>query len=131
MTVNSVLALGRAAAVSRMSESFRIFEVTGRTPDPDNDLREVDVEVDRYVGIGRLVFRSSVVSDVEVASQLVASQSARIDLPAGTTGVGTSMFAVVTASTSDATLVGRRFRIEGMPAAGQTTACRLQAVEIT
>jgi hypothetical protein len=121
----------REQARSRMSELFRVFEVTGKTEDPENELREIDVEADRYVGIGRLVFRSSVVSDVEVASQLVASQSARIDLPAGTSGVGTGMFAVVTASTSDATLVGRRFRVEGMPAAGQTTAARFQVVEIS
>jgi len=50
--VAAALPFFRAQAVSRMSESFRIFEVTGRVPDPDNDLREIDTEVDRYVGVG-------------------------------------------------------------------------------
>ena len=129
--VAAALPFFREQAISRMSESFRIFEVTGRTADPENDLREVDVETDRYVGIGRLVFRSSVVSDVSVASQLVASQGARIDLPAGTSGIRRDMVAVVTDSTADVTLIGRRFRVEGMPSAGQTTAARYQVVEVT
>lgn len=131
MSVLSAIAMGRAAAEARMTETFRIFEVTGKMADPENDLRSVDVEEDRYVGIGRLVFRSSVVSDVDVASQLVASQSARIDLPASAGEVRTDHVAVVTDSVSDAALIGRRFRIEGMPQAGQTTAHRFQAVEVT
>lgn len=129
--VAGALPFFREQALSRMSESFRVYMVTGRTQDPDDDLREIDVEEDTYVGVGRIVFRSSVVSDVTVASQLLASQGARMDLPAGTSGVGTGMFAVVTASTSDVSLVGRRFRVEGMPAAGQTTAARFQVVEVT
>lgn len=131
MSVLTATAMGRAAAELRMTETFRIFEVTGSTTDPDNDLQVVDVEVDRYVGIGRWVFRSSVVSDVDVASQLVTSQSERVDLPAGTDSVGPGMFGVCTASAVDSTLVGRRFRVEGMPAAGQTTAARFPVVEVT
>lgn len=131
MSVLTATAMGRAAAELRMSESFRIFEVMGTTTDPDNDLQVVDVEVDRYNGPGRLVFRSSVVSDADVGSQLVAVQGARIDLPVTDVGVGTDMVAVVTGSSADASLVGRRFRVEGMPAAGQTTAHRYAVVEVT
>lgn len=121
----------RSQAESRMTETFRIFEVTGTTTDPDSDLQVVDVETDRYTGPGRLVFRSSVVSDADVGSQLVAVQGARVDLPVSVSGVGTDMVAVVTGSSADPSLVGRRFRVEGMPAAGQTTAHRYSVVEVT
>jgi hypothetical protein len=131
MSVLGAVSMGRVAAEARMTETFRVYEVTGTTVDPENDLNVVDVEVDRYSGPGRLAFRSSVVSDVDVGSQLVAVQSARMDLPVSVGTVGTGMFAVVTGSLSDVSVVGRRFRVEGMPQAGQTTAHRFSVVEVT
>jgi hypothetical protein len=128
--VAAALPFLRREAESRMSETFRIFDETFVT-DPENDLREIPVESVIYEGPGRLAFRSSVVSDVNVASQLVAVQGARVDVPLTVSGVSADSVVVVTGSSSDAGLVGRRFRVEGLPAAGQVTAHRYQVVEVT
>lgn len=99
--------LGRRMAESLMTDTVRVFRRVS-TGDFDNTTGEpVFTDTDVYVGPGRLVLRSSAVRDVDAASQLLALQGPRLDLPVeGTGDIRSDDRFVVTASATDGGLVG-------------------------
>lgn len=133
MSLLGVLGMGRQFANSRMTETVRVGTLT-ETTDPDT-LDPVQVFEPVY-GEGatapnaRMKFVTQTIAERDAASQLVAVQTSEVHLPSGTLGITTDMRVIVDASTADAGLVGRVFRIKGFPHAGQTTAARF-AVEET
>jgi hypothetical protein len=126
----TLFARGRRFMQSRMSETVLIETVVPGDPDPVTlDPTETRTEV--YSGPARVVYPPTVlVRDEVLASQLMAKQEVRVDLPAGTI-VATDQQVTVTASVADAGMVGRVFRVKGAGTAGQTTALRVPVEELT
>jgi hypothetical protein len=114
-----------------MTETVRIYSVS-HEPDPENPLRKIEVPTTIYEGIGHIVFPGGAVSEISPASQTVAAQTDQVRIPSTATQlVHTDHFAIVTASTVDPSLVGRKWRLTGMPESGQTTAHRFPAEELS
>jgi hypothetical protein len=124
------LAMGRARANARMTETVLIETVVPGDPDPVT-LDPTEVRTPTYSGPARVVYPPTVlVRDEVLASQLLAKQEVRVDLPAGTV-VATDQQVTVTASAADVGMVGRVFRIKGAGTAGQTTALRVPVEELS
>jgi hypothetical protein len=119
--------MGRAQAEARMTETVRIGWLDeGTDPVTLDPIQTLDVV---YDGRARVKFPSMNEVEVDAGGQLIVKQDAELHLPSGTTGVTPDMRAVVDASTADAALVGRVFRVKGRPTAGQTTASRYACEE--
>ena len=117
----------RAAAESRMTETVQI----GPEVDSGVGMETVWTVVPVYEGPARFILRSMASSDMVGADQPFDRQSPELHLPHGTQGVLVDHVAVIVGSTDDESLIGRRFRIAGLPQAGQTTAARYPVVEST
>ena len=130
MMLLGVLAMGRVQAVARFTETFTFFSES-YTPPPEGEIDPVLVPTNLYVGVlGRVKFPSLTVSERDQAGQLLAVQSSEVHVGVGATpNVLPDHFCRVTASTVDSSLVGRKFRIAGFPASGQTTAHRYPVSE--
>lgn len=77
----------QAHAESMMFDSVIVRRQTGTTPDYESG-EDVPTYVTVYAGRCRLVMRSTVVSDADSASELVALQGPRLDVPvSGTAGI--------------------------------------------
>lgn len=124
----AALLLLRAEAESRFTETFTF---TRQTTVKDANGVPIPTETTLYAGIpGRVKFTSQVVSDQTRGAQPVAVQQRRVDVAVGATpNVREGDVCTVTASTIDAGLVGRKFRIEGLPDSGQVTAARYPVSE--
>jgi len=122
VTISGLLGMGRTMARSRMRETWRVGEYV-ETTDPVTLDPITDLEV-AYEGPGRFKAPRTSVSDSEAGGQVVTSTSQELHLPSGTAGVMVNMVAVCDASPDDPSLVGLTLRIDGPPAAGQTTAAR-------
>jgi hypothetical protein len=80
---------------------------------------------------GRVKSVSQVVSPRETGAQLVTVQQREVHVASGSVpAVREGDFARVTASTSDAGLVGMSYRISGDAQMGQTTAWRFPVTEV-
>ena len=74
---------------------------------------------DHYTGIGEIKYPSLAVSDRVPASQQAASVSVVLKVPVGSgAAIRPGDRVVVTASTSDGSLVGRSFRVAAWPQSG-------------
>lgn len=82
-----------------------------------------------YVGPARVKYSSASATVKNPAGQQIAETNIVVSLPAGSDSVPTGALVRVDASTADATLRGRFFRVEGPSQAGQTTAHRYPVVE--
>lgn len=122
MTLLGVLALGRAHANARMTQTWRIGTLT-ETTDPVTFVTTQTLDA-VYDGIGRFKAGVWTTSEPSPGGQPIAQQSAELHVPSGTVGVEVDMVAVCDAAPDDPTLVGRVVRMKGRPAAGQTTAQR-------
>lgn len=124
------LGWGRRTAESIMAETVEIG-LYGDADEPDpvtgNPVRELK-EL-RYSGKARVKYPSYAVAESTPASQPVAQQDVVVSIPSGAAAVLDGDEVVVTASTYDPLLVGRRYKVKGQPAAGQTTAYRIAVVE--
>jgi hypothetical protein len=114
-------------ANARMTETVRVGilteDVDPETLDPINTL---DVE---YDGPARVSWKTYTVQQTTPGDQPAALSTPILSLPSGTLGVTVDMRVVVDASTADAAMVGRTFRIKGLPQSGQTTALRFPLEE--
>lgn len=119
------IARSRYRVESRFTETFTFFsEAFGEIPVGATDPEIVETVIHTAVP-GRIKFPSLTVSDRESAGQLVAVQSPEVHVAVGSTpDVKPDHFARCTASTVDASLVGRKVRITGWPQSGQTTSHR-------
>lgn len=122
MSLAGVLGMGRTMARSRMRETWQVGDYV-ESSDPVT-LDPITVLIPVYEGPGRFKAPRTSVNATEAGGQIVSSTSPELHLPSGTTGVEVNMVAVCTGSPDDASLVGLTLRIDGPPAAGQTTAAR-------
>lgn len=121
--------MGRTHASARMTETVRVGRiVTEDQPDPAT-LDPIVTFVEVYNGAARIKFVTQTLSERDAAGQPIAIQSLELHVPSQTIGIVADMYAIVDASTADASLVGRTFRIKGLPQAGQTTAARYPVEE--
>lgn len=127
MDSSTKLRLGRRKAQSRMSETVTAGLTKSVTDPATGKPTVVYTRVD-YSGIARVKFASSVVSNSVSGGQLVAAQNVELHCPAGTK-IPINDIVTVTASTVDAGLIGRVFKVTGRPDAGQATAARFPVVE--
>lgn len=130
MSRTTVLSDGRRFVAEGFTETFTFFSETLSDP-PEGQIDPVTVETPIHVGVvGQLKFPSLVVSGVESAGQLVAVQTPVVKVAVGSTpNVREGHFARCTASTVDASLVGRKFLVTGWPQGGQTTSHRYPVSE--
>lgn len=125
MSIEAVLARGRAAAEARMisecvirSPGKPVFDKeTGKTESPRTTV---------YSGACEVMFRSVVVSDRDVQSRLYAEQSPELKLPVLSSAdlqVGDEV--EVTTNPHDPALVGVKATLEGIHAMSHATSRRL------
>lgn len=113
----------RAQAESLMTETVEVGEFTVEV---DGNLNPIETLAEaHYTGKGQIKYPSLAVSDRVAASQQAASVSAVLKVPVGSgADIRPGDTVRVTASTSDGSLVGRKFRIAAWPASGQVSAHR-------
>ena len=117
----------RAQAESRMSETV-LVGIFRDGSDADGNATRVLV-TERYSGKARVRYPSYAVSELSPASQPLAQQDVIVSIPVGSGPVFEGDEVLVTGSTADPNVIGRRFRVKGQPAAGQTTAYRIPVIE--
>lgn len=123
----------RAQAESRMTETVTIGVYTDATADDGSPTRE-PVEV-RYTGkarvryVGRAVLNTGTSASGTFNTPFTV-QEPYLSIPVGSPVCYDGDEVEVTASADDGIIVGRRFKIQGLPAAGQTTAHRYLLQEL-
>lgn len=128
-SIAQALADGRAIAEARMTETVTVGQYTDDVGTTGNATRTLVTE--RYAGIGRIKLETLAVSDRSEPDQSFVEQDPVLGIPTTSPALHEGDEVVVTASTADPFLVGRRYRIAGTPQAGQTTAHRYPMKEIT
>lgn len=118
----------RAEAESRMHESVQVgrFE-DGVDEETGNPTWELVTE--RYSGIARIRWGSREVTNADAPSMPVTVQEPYLSIPFGSPLLRDNDEVLVTGS-GDPILVGRRFRVQGYPVAGQVTAHRYPLEEL-
>lgn len=126
----TALAMGRAMAEARFTETLTFYVSNGIITDPDT-LVDIESKTTLYANVsGRIKYPTTTVSDSSPAGQSIASQSVVVSVAVGATPlVRTDHFCLVTASSVDPDMVGRKFLIGGMPQSGQVTAHRYPVKE--
>ncbi len=128
--LNRALGMGRMLADARMTETVTVGVYKDGTDETTGDPTRVLVE-EHYSGKGRIKYASISVSDSSEPSQIVAVQEPLLSVPTGSPAVPVGDEVHVTASTADSSLVGRTYRVEGAPQAGQTTSHRYQLKQLS
>lgn len=123
MSVHSILAQARSRTEeTRFTETVEIGRFEDGIDPVTADATRV-LAAASYAGPGQIKYPSLAVSDTNGRALPVAEQFLMVKLPSGTVvHVGDEV--KVTASTVDASLVGRMYRVEGRSQAGQTSAAR-------
>lgn len=123
-----VLARGRAKTEARMTETVRAGLFKTAT-DPGTGKAVRTLVTSRYEGSGQVKYPSLVVTEGEGASQTVAAQNVVVKIPTGSTVLHEGDEIEVLTSTADQSLVGRIYRVDGTPQAGQSTSLRYPVTE--
>lgn len=126
----SVLEQGRRLANVRMSETVHAYLVTGTTVDPVTFV-SVETTTTVYDGPARVKYSTPREAEKEQGTQVGSVRYVDVSFPSGTSGVVKDVFISITASTADAGLVGRKYRVSGLGEAGQTTALRVTVDEVS
>ena len=123
-----LLEAGRAAAEARMTETVRagLFKLA---TDADTGKPVRTLVTGRYEGLAQVKYPSLVVTEGEGASQTVAAQNVVVKIPTDSTVLREGDEIEVLTSTADHSLVGRIYRVDGNPQAGQTTSLRYPVTE--
>lgn len=129
MSVESILARARAATEARFTETLAIGAFK-KTTDPVTLKLVRTLVTASYEGPGQIVYPSLTVADRDGASQVAVEQSPLVKLPSGTVVPVGDEVSVVN-SAADASLVGRRYKINGRSQAGQTSAARFPLEELS
>lgn len=124
----SALISGRARANSRMTDTVEVGKFTDGVDDATGDPIRV-LQLERYSGMGRLRWGSREVTNADAPSMPVTVQEPYLSIPFGSPLLRDNDEVLVTAS-EDPILVGRRFRVQGYPIAGQVTAHRYPLEEL-
>lgn len=128
--LNRALGMGRGLAESRMTETVTVGVYMDATDEATGDPVRVLVE-EHYSGMARIKYPSLNVTPRDEPSQVVAVQQPLLSVPSSVSGVLEGDEVRVTASTVDASLVGRTYAVEGFPQSGQTTSHRLPLKELS
>ncbi|WP_349814959.1 DUF6093 family protein [Curtobacterium sp. MCLR17_032] len=131
MTAESAARSGRWIAESIMTDTCRVGK---EVPGPINEATGKRETVIQPVYEGACRFKASAVqaADAEQAGQLLVSQAATLSLPLGTSGAVTKGHVVeITGSLTDASLVGRRARVDAPFASSYATARRFPITLLT
>ena len=123
------VAQGRVQAESRMSETVQIGPVTDGVDMETGDPTWV-LGVVRYSGPARVKYPGTAVSTRD-SVQVVSVQDIQVSIPWDAPAVYEGDGVVVTASSVDPALVGKKYTVKGAPAAGQTTARRVPVTELS
>ena len=128
------LALGRGHASTLFTETLQFFAHGAVTINPET-LAETATDTVLFTVPGRIKFlsmNSLTPTEVETSGQVIAVQNTFAVVAVGSTpDVAADHFVRVTASTADSTLVGRVFRVTGLPQSGQVTAHRYPIEEMS
>lgn len=127
--LSGALGMGRAQAEARMTDTVEFF--TTALVQVPGTLQTIPVETSQGSTVGRVKYLVSQGRDVESGAQFPVVQRVEVHVPVGSVDVLPGVFVRVTASTADASLVGRVFRVAERPQAGQTTAWRYAVEETT
>lgn len=121
----------RAQAESRFTETLRAYTTT-QVFDEETGLY-TPAEVVLYSSVpGRVKYPQTAVSEKDQGAQIPAVQDVQIHVRVGATpNVVVNVMWRVTASSADASLVGRVFRTKGEAPAGQVTAARYPVERVT
>lgn len=121
------LSVLRAEAESRMTET-----VTGGLYEDGHDQGDATsaLVTERYSGKARIRYASRAVLNAGQTAPLAVLEPV-LSIPVGSPELFDGDEVVVTASTDDVALVGRRYKVQGRGNAGQTTAHRYLLQELT
>lgn len=122
--LDGALSFGREYTVSRFTETFEVYTETKTLNNTTGEYTTTRTLF--YEGLaGQVKFPTLTVSEREQGSQVPAAQDIVIKVAVGSaTNVKVNHLWLVTASTVDASLVGRVFRTKGLAQSGQVTAHR-------
>lgn len=120
---------GRRLAESRMSEDVTVGSFKDDVDEETGEPIRVPV-VSRYSGEARIRWGSREVTNADAPMMPVTVQEPYLSVPVGTPLLHDNDEVLVVASESDEILVGRRFRVQGFPVAGQVTAHRYPLEEL-
>ena len=118
----------RAEAESRMTETVTVGSFRDETDDSGAPVRVLVEE--RYTGRGRVRWASREVSNATGPGGPVTVQEPYLSIPFGSPRLFDRDEVLVSGSSADPVLVGRRFNIQGDAQAGQTTAHRYPLTEV-
>lgn len=125
--LTGTLAMGRVHANARMTETVVAESVTITSDNDGNPVRTVTAT--HYTGSAQVKYPSLVVSEPNAGSAQFAAADVTVKIPSGSPRIPVGAEFRVTASTADALLVARTFRVKGSPQSGQTTAHRYPVEE--
>ena len=123
--LTGALAMGRAQANARMTESVTVTTTAPGTVMDESTGAYPDTITSHYSGSGRIKYPTLTVSEKTPAGQTLAAQDVTLHLPVGLASqVRVDDVVTVTYSSADPDLVGRVFRVKGLAQAGQVSAHR-------
>jgi len=129
--VSGALFMGRRMAESRMTETVTVGVYTDGTDPVTGDPTRV-LATSHYAGVGQIKYPSVSVSETSGSGQQVASADVVLKVPVESApDVRAGDEVLVSASTADGSLVGRRFRVKAWPQSGQVTAHRFPLEELS
>lgn len=133
MTVHDLLARGRAAAAALFTDTVAVTRVTGAPGpvDPVTGERGPGATTQIYAGPGKIQTYEPHESARKSGEHVYIEQRYHLHLPTAATAVRTGDTVTVTASETDAQLVGRTYRVAGEHAKTWATSRRLLLDEIT
>ncbi len=129
MSVDSVLADGRAAAEALMSDVIEIRRGAGASGVDESTGRAVTGSSPVWSGPGKLQSGQALPVTGEVAGRMQTVQRYELHVPVAAVGIQVGDLARVTASTNPL-LVGRTYRVAGQPQKTRATAQRLPSAPV-
>lgn len=117
-----------AEAESRMGELVQVGRFTDGVDEVTGD-PTWDLVAERYAGKARIRWGSREVTNADAPSTPVTVQEPYLSVPFGTVLLRDNDEVLVVGS-DDPVMVGRRFRVQGFPVAGQVTAHRYPLEEL-
>lgn len=130
--VTGAVAAGRAAALSRMLDTFAVKQPTGTAYNPATGNDETTYD-DLFTTAGRVKSGSGLTArESEAGGRTVVSVTRELHIPVDSPAIPTGAVAICTAvhATSDPTLLGATLRLAGPAPGSQTTARRLEVTEV-
>ena len=117
------LGMGRAQAVARFTETFKVFTESRVLNESTGLFVTTETAIAASVA-GRVKFPTLTVAERDQGAQSPAVQDVAVHVAVGAVSAPVGSFWRVLTSTADPSLVGRVFRTKGAPQAGTVTAHR-------